>query len=66
MILDCIDTSELEKEKFLLLSYPMHDKDDLDVLKRDWSSCRNSFKRQPLNLVRNYFGERIALYFGWV
>ena len=31
-----------------------------------WASLKNMFRYQPINLVRDYFGEENALYFAWV
>lgn len=31
-----------------------------------WANLKNVFKYQPINLVRDYFGEEYALYFAWV
>lgn len=66
LILSCLDISELEKEKFLVCHYPVHEKEKLDYLRTEWCHVKNSFKKQDLNAVRNYFGERISLYFAWV
>ena len=30
-----------------------------------WASIKNVLKLQPINLVRDYFGEEIAFYFAW-
>ena len=36
------------------------------VLYREWALPRNMFKRQPLWLIKRYFGDKIGLYFAWL
>ncbi len=36
-----------------------------DLLQSKWASIKNVIKLQPINLVRDYFGEEIAFYFAW-
>ena len=40
-------------------------RDIRDELHTKWASLKNLFKYQPITLVRDYFGEEIALYFAW-
>ena len=51
----CQDTYSILKKKDLRLDLHEH-----------WAKFKNTFKFQPFNLINDYFGERIELYFTWV
>lgn len=58
-----INVNALLKSKCILAYYPLHDKNIVNQLKKSWLSFCVMPWRQPIDDVREYFGENIALYF---
>lgn len=49
-------------ESRLISVFPLHDEEDLDRLHKAWSY---SFLNPPLDMIRDYFGESVALYWSF-
>jgi anoctamin-10/anoctamin-7 len=49
------------KNKWLLGCFPLHNRTSTEILQREW--FKYPFQPQPLNLVKEYFGEKVTLYF---
>jgi hypothetical protein len=56
-----------ETEPTLLAVYPLHNKEKLFHLYCEWFSLRHALPwNQPIKLIREYFGEKIALYYSFL
>ncbi|CAM9468938.1 unnamed protein product [Pylaiella littoralis] len=61
-----LDILRLVKSKCLLAFFPLHDKVELRALQRKWLQYFRPPWKEPTDDVKNYFGEKIGLYFLWL
>ena len=60
------DSNLLKDHGVLIEDFCVHHKENLDKLKKEWATLKALFRPQPLDSIRNYFGEKVSMYFGWM
>lgn len=62
----CLDPNQLLKDECILAYSPLHDMVELKDLEARWLVFAQWPWNQPVDAIKDYFGEKIGLYFNWL
>lgn len=62
----CLEPAQLVRDKCIRAYFPLHDMVELHSLEEEWLTFFALPWYQPVDRVKDYFGEKIGLYFVWI
>lgn len=66
VLMQRIDLHQLKSSGAMIEDYCVHEEKPLNYLKENWASFSKMFTPQPIDYIRTYFAEKIAMYFAWI
>lgn len=66
MINSVIDLSAIQSKGIISNVLSLHRKRQRNYLLETWAKNRNPIKKQDIEKIRVYFGEKVAMYFAWI
>lgn len=61
-----LNLKDLEAKECIVAAFPLHNFTELKALKEKWFSWKFAPWGQPVEQIKDYFGEKVGLYFAWL
>jgi Calcium-activated chloride channel len=65
-LLKKLDLHAMQNAGVMIQDFCLHQEVPLDELKSTWGKFTAIFRPQPIDKIRKYFSEKVALYFAWI